>query len=100
MRWAWPKRISHNQKPWLHPVEGLPQLSLLTSGTLPHNPLDLLSDGRFVKILQDFRRSYEFVILDTPPIRDYADGLAVATLAGKRLYSAAASTLRFRKRVI
>lgn len=77
--------ISHNQKPWLHPVEGLPQLSLLTSGTLPHNPLDLLSDGRFVKILQDFRRSYEFVILDTPPIRDYADGLAVATLAGKAL---------------
>lgn len=77
--------ISHNQKPWIHPVEGLPQLSLLTSGTLPQNPLDLLSDGRFAKILQDFRRSYEFVILDTPPIRDYADGLAVATLAGKAL---------------
>jgi protein-tyrosine kinase len=77
--------ISHNQKPWLHAVEGLPQLSLLTSGSIPQNPLDLLSDGRFAKLLQDFRRSYEFVILDTPPIREYADGLAVATLAGKAL---------------
>jgi protein-tyrosine kinase len=77
--------ISHNQKPWLHAVEGLPQLSLLTSGSIPQNPLDLLSDGRFAKLLQDFRRSYEFVILDTPPIREFADGLAVATLAGKAL---------------
>jgi protein-tyrosine kinase len=77
--------ISHNTKPWLHAVDGLPHLSLLTSGTIPQNPLDLLSDGRFAKLLQDFRRSYEFVVLDTPPIRQYADGLAIATLAGKAL---------------
>jgi receptor protein-tyrosine kinase len=77
--------IAHNQKPLFHPVEGLPQLSLLTSGTIPPNPLELLSDGRFAKLLQDWRKSFEFVILDTPPVRSYADGLAIATLAGKVL---------------
>jgi protein-tyrosine kinase len=77
--------ISRNQKPWFHPVDGLPQLSLLTSGTIPPNPLELLSDGRFAKLLEDWRKAYEFVILDTPPIRSYADGLAIATLAGKVL---------------
>jgi protein-tyrosine kinase len=75
--------ISRNQKPWFHPVEGLPQLSLLTSGSTPPNPLELLSDGRFSRVLQDWRKAFEFVILDTPPVKDYADGLAVATLAGR-----------------
>ena len=75
--------ISRGQKAWFHPVNGLPQLSLLTAGTTPPNPLELLSDGRFSRILQDWRKAFEFVILDTPPIKDYADGLAIATLAGK-----------------
>lgn len=75
--------ISRNQKAWFHPVNGLPQLSLLTAGASPPNPLELLSDGRFSRILQDWRKAFEFVILDTPPIKDYADGLAIATLAGK-----------------
>jgi protein-tyrosine kinase len=75
--------ISRNQKPWFHPVNGLPQLSVLTSGTIPPNPLELLSDGRFARLLQDWRKAYEFVILDTPPIQGFADGLAIATLAGR-----------------
>jgi protein-tyrosine kinase len=75
--------ISRNQKAWLHPVNGLPTLSLLTAGATPPNPLELLSDGRFSRLLQDWRKAFEFVILDTPPIKDYSDGLAIATLAGK-----------------
>lgn len=75
--------ISRNQKPLFHPVDGLPQLSLLTSGSIPPNPLELLSDGRFERLLQDWRKSYEFVVLDTPPVQSYADGLAIATLAGR-----------------
>ncbi|HME39216.1 MAG TPA: CpsD/CapB family tyrosine-protein kinase [Steroidobacteraceae bacterium] len=75
--------IERRQKPWFHPVDGLPQLSLLTSGTAPPNPLELLSDGRFSRILQDWRKTFEFVVLDTPPIKEFADGLAIATLAGR-----------------
>jgi len=75
--------ISRGQKAWFHPVNGLPQLSLLTAGATPPNPLELLSDGRFSRILQDWRKAFEFVILDTPPIKEYADGLAIATLAGR-----------------
>lgn len=75
--------ISLNQKPLFHPVDGLSHLSLLKSGSIPPNPLELLSDGRFAKMLEDWRRSYDFVVLDTPPISNYADGLAIATLAGR-----------------
>jgi receptor protein-tyrosine kinase len=77
--------IALDQRPLFSSVDGLPHLSLLTSGTIPPNPLELLSDGRFTRMLQEWRRSYDFVILDTPPIRSYADGLAIATLAGRVL---------------
>jgi len=73
--------IAHNEKPYYHPVTGLPFMHLLTAGPIPPNPLELLSDGRFSILLNDWRNAYEFIVLDTPPVEEYADGLAVATVA-------------------
>ncbi len=77
--------ISQNTVPYLHPVKDLPHMFLLTAGIVPSNPLELLSGGRFQKLLTDWRSAYEFVVIDTPPVSQYADGLAVATLAGRVL---------------
>jgi protein-tyrosine kinase len=62
-------------------VEGLPQLSLLTAGPVPSNPLELLSDGRFERMLSDWRRAFDIIIIDTPAVTQFADGLAIASLA-------------------
>jgi protein-tyrosine kinase len=62
-------------------VEGLPQLSLMTSGRTVPNPLELLSDGRFERLLMSWRSNYEFILIDTPPVSDFADGLLIASLA-------------------
>jgi receptor protein-tyrosine kinase len=77
--------ISQNSRPYLHPVHGLPGMYLCTAGAIPPNPLELLSDGRFGKLLTDWRATYEFVVIDTPPIGQFADALAVATVAGRVL---------------
>ncbi len=77
--------IARNEKPYYHPVVGLPTMHLLTGGPVPRNPLELLSDGRFGSLMNEWRNSYEFVVLDTPPITDFADGLAVAALAARAL---------------
>jgi receptor protein-tyrosine kinase len=81
-QWGLAQALAHGEPPHLHGVERLPHLSLLTSGAIPPNPLELLSDGRFERMLTDWRYNYEFIILDTPPVSQYADGLAAATLAG------------------
>ena len=60
-------------------------MHLLTAGEIPPNPLELLSDGRFEKLMADWRNNYEFLVLDTPPVSQCADGLAIATLAGRVL---------------
>ena len=79
------RSISLAERPFFQPVTGLPAMHLLTAGPVPLNPLELLSDGRFEKLLSDWRKTYEFIVIDTPPVCQYADGLAVATLASRFL---------------
>jgi protein-tyrosine kinase len=65
--------------PQLLRVDGLPQFSLLPAGSPPPNPLELLSDGRFEELLFDWRRVFDVLVIDTPAITKYADGLAIAS---------------------
>lgn len=69
----------------LHGIQGLPQMALLTSGELPPNPLELLSGIRFERLILEWRRSFEFVILDTPPVAESSDAVTVASAAGQVL---------------
>jgi protein-tyrosine kinase len=66
-------------------VDGLPHLSLMTAGQTHPNRLEMLSDGRFERLLNDWRRQYEFIVIDTPPVTEYSDAIAIATLAGRVL---------------
>jgi receptor protein-tyrosine kinase len=84
-------------------VAGYPSLSLMTAGTCPANPIELLSDGHFESLMITLRNSYDFIVVDTPPCGDYADGLVVATVIGHVLtihraehtsYKAARSMMR------
>lgn len=52
------------------PVEGL---SVLTSGTLPPNPAELLAGPRTMKTLELLREQFDLVILDTAPLMAAAD---------------------------
>jgi receptor protein-tyrosine kinase len=77
--------LANNEAPCTHPVTGLAHMSLLTAGPIPSNPLELLSDGRFQRLVSQWRSSYEFVVIDTPPVTQCADALAVATLVERVL---------------
>lgn len=72
--------IGHGTTPYFQPVEGLRHLSLLTAGPTPDNALELLLNKRFAALVEEWRESFDFVVLDTAPITEYSDGLAVASL--------------------
>jgi receptor protein-tyrosine kinase len=72
-------------QPILNKVVGLPQMSLLTAGAVPGNPLELLSSRRFTALVAAWRENFEFVIIDTAPAVRYSDGLTVAGVAGRVL---------------
>jgi len=67
--------------PELLGVEQLSHLSILTAGRSVPNPLELLTNGHFQRQMSDWRKKYNMIIVDTPPITEFADGLAIASLA-------------------
>jgi receptor protein-tyrosine kinase len=77
--------LALRREPPLLSVEKLPHLSILTAGPAVQNPLELLSSDHFERLMMDWRKKYHMVILDTPPISEYADGLAIASCAEQGL---------------
>lgn len=55
-------------------------LYVLTSGVLPPNPLALLNSRRMASLVEDFSQSYDFVIIDTPPLSAAADARIIGAM--------------------
>jgi len=68
----------------------LPDLDLLTTGLLPPNPAELMASTVFMKLLEQLRAGYDYVIIDTPPVLVAADTVSVAGHAGTVLLVARA----------
>lgn len=78
-----------------HGIRGVPEMALMTSGDLPPNPLELLSGGAFERTLQQWRRNFEFLVLDTPPATQTSDALIIAAAARNVLILGRAKVTRF-----
>jgi receptor protein-tyrosine kinase len=58
-----------------------PNLDILTSGPIPPNPSELLMTDQAKSILAHLRGTYDYVIVDTPPLLPVTDGAQIATIA-------------------
>lgn len=53
-------------------------LFILTAGTLPPDPIRLLSSQKMQKLMQQWAQEFDLVILDTPPLKNVVDGRVLA----------------------
>lgn len=60
---------------------GLDGLDCLASGPVPPNPSELLSSGRMEALIHEATEDYNFVLLDSPPVLNIADGRILVTMA-------------------
>lgn len=51
---------------------------VVTAGRNPPNPIELLSSEKMSKLLSRLRGSFDYVILDLPPVGEVSDALAIA----------------------
>lgn len=56
-------------------------LCVLTSGVIPPNPLTLIDSKRMAALMQEFSQSYDFVIVDTPPLVLVSDVIPLGRVA-------------------
>ena len=51
---------------------------VVSSGRNPPNPIELISSEKMSQMLKTLRSSYDYIILDMPPVGEVSDALAVA----------------------
>ena len=56
-------------------------LSVVTSGPIPGNPAELLTSTRFADLLAEYRKIYDYVLIDTPPMLAVTDPSIVCSHA-------------------
>ena len=54
-----------------------PSFSVLPSGLTPPNPSELLASREFEALLQTFKESFDYIIIDTAPVGIVSDALTV-----------------------
>ncbi|MEE9413682.1 MAG: polysaccharide biosynthesis tyrosine autokinase [Acidimicrobiales bacterium] len=54
------------------------QMSVVTAGSRPEDPADIVSSEVFEKLMTDFKSIFNIVILDSPPILPVADALTLS----------------------
>ena len=53
----------------------------MISGQIPPNPAQLLNNGNFEKLLNQAKKLYDYIIVDTPPSLLVSDTLSMSPLA-------------------
>ncbi len=61
-------------------------LDVITYGTKPINPSELLEDEKMNELLEECKKYYEYVLIDTPPVNVVTDPIVLANYADKLLW--------------
>lgn len=62
-------------------VEAVPNLHIITGGTLAPNPSELLGSDRMRNLVTGMKDKFDRIILDSPPLLPFSDSLVLSRLA-------------------
>ena len=65
---------------------GIPSLHLVSGGTVPPNPIELLNSEMMSQWLELARTEYDVVVIDSPPVRAVADAVILAPIVDAVVY--------------
>lgn len=63
-----------------------PGIHILTAGTVPPNPLELLSSRRFADVMQKLKDAFDVVIIDSAPLQLVSDAVVLSQFASSVIY--------------
>lgn len=71
---------------FIRPVEGAKNLDVVTVGTIPPNPSELLYSDRLKNFLEDMKQKYDLIFIDCPPIEIVADAAIINSFSDMTLF--------------
>lgn len=75
-----------NVKDIIHASTFNPYLDVIYSGSIPPNPTELLSNGRYEILLEQLKSSYDYIVVDTAPLLLVTDTFLFSDLADVTVY--------------
>lgn len=63
-----------------------PSCDVIYAGAIPPNPQELLSNGRYQKLIEQMSSRYAYIIIDSAPLMLVSDTLSIADTADATLY--------------
>ena len=70
---------------------GKTKLDILTTGSIPLAPAELLSNEKLEELIAEVKGKYDYIVLDTPPTSLVTDTLLISEIADITLYVAKSS---------
>lgn len=64
----------------------IPNLQYLPAGPNPPNPSELVMNGDFSRLLEELKKRYDMIVIDTPPVGLVTDGILIMKQADLSLY--------------
>jgi capsular exopolysaccharide synthesis family protein len=71
-------------------------VTIMPSGQIPGNPLELLSSNQFNELLVSLKQTYDHIIIDTPPTQAVSDALVIAQNTDSVIYVVKADLTRIK----
>ena len=62
------------------------KLSMLSAGHVPPNPAELLGSTRYLALVDELKRRYDWIVFDAPPVMPVTDAALIARPAGGVLF--------------
>jgi capsular exopolysaccharide synthesis family protein len=75
-----------NYEDYIQQTDVHPKFHVLTSGPIPPNPSELLSNGRLPVMLAELRKEYDYILIDSPPFGLVTDSALIAEHVDATLY--------------
>jgi len=67
----------------IHNIDGV---DVITAGTLPPNPAELLDSKKMEKLLESWKQKYDIIILDSPPFLSVSDATVLSKIVDGLLF--------------
>ncbi|MDP9960038.1 GumC family protein [Chryseobacterium lathyri] len=77
---------SVNVEDLIHTSTTNPSCDVIYAGSIPPNPQELLSNGRYQKLIEQMSSQYAYIIIDSAPLMLVSDTLSIADTADATLY--------------
>ncbi len=69
--------LDHSGEGFMSNSKEMPNLFVLKSGSVPPDPTELLDSPRMRELIGIWRRSFDVVILDSPPVLQFTDAMSL-----------------------